>query len=344
MSRRKLISIVTPCYNEEANIASCVTAIRSLFSGPLARHDYEHIFCDNASTDQTLARLREVAAGDPKVKVIVNARNFGPVRSCYNGILAAAGDAAVLFFPADLQDPPEVIPRFVELWEQGFQVVRGLRTNRQEGIFLRTLRKIYYRALARLADIHLPVDSGEFQLVDRCILVALRQFDDYYPYIRGMVASCGFTVASVPYRWERRRRGKSKSNWYVLIDIGLNGLISFSNIPLRLCLLAGFLIAAGSITYGAVDLVLMLAAMLIYDRQIAAPGIPTLIVALFFFSGVQLFFLGLLGEYLNAVHSQVRRRPLVLERERINFPEQPTTAPTNLQLADPSPDRNKPIA
>lgn len=330
MNSKKTISIITPCFNEEGSVRRCIESIRDLFQGELAKYDYEHILCDNASTDRTLEILRAIAGTDQHVKVIVNSRNFGPVRSCFNGILAASGDAAVLFFPADLQDPPDVIPRFVELWEQGYQVVRGLRAERQENFVMRNLRHYYYRMLERLANVYLPPDSGEFQLVDRCVLHVLRQCDDYYPYIRGLAASCGFSATEVPYRWARRTKGISKTNWYMLIDIGLNGLISFSNVPLRLCLLMGFFISCCSILYAFIDVLIVLGAALFFGKSVSPPGIPTLIAAIFFFSGVQLFFLGVLGEYTSAIHSQVRKRPLVIERERINFPNQPPTYPGNL--------------
>jgi glycosyltransferase involved in cell wall biosynthesis len=319
MAERKLISIVTPCYNEEDNVVPCAEAVRELFETQLPQYDYEHIFCDNASTDSTAARLRELAANDRRVKVILNSRNFGPFRSNFNGVLATRGDAVLLFLPADLQDPPEVIPQLVAKWQEGYEVVYGVRKKREEGLIMRGARAVYYRLLNRLADLYLPPGAGEFQLVDRVVVDALRQFDDYYPYLRGMVASCGFRAVGVPYTWQARRRGKSKNRLYNLIDQGLNGMISFTNVPMRLCLMIGFMIAAASLLYAVVSLGVMLFYLIAYGHPIAPRGIPTLIVGVFFFSGVQLAFLGLLGEYICAIHSQVRRRPLVIERERINF-------------------------
>ncbi len=327
--RKKIISIVTPCYNEETNVAPCYLAVKQLFEGPLAKYDYEHIFCDNASTDNTALILKGLAAQDPRVKIIVNARNFGALRSNYNGILATTGDAVVVFLPADLQDPPEVIPELVAKWEQGHEIVYGIRAQREEGFLLRSARRIFYRLVRRMADIDVPVDAGEFQLIDRKVVSTLREFEDYYPYIRGMIASCGFRRAGVPYTWKARERGYSKARFYHLIDQALNAIISLSNVPMRLCMFFGMGIASLSIVYGLYGLVMNL----IYFRQLAEPGIPTLVVAVFFFSGLQLFFFGVLGEYISAIHFQVRKRPLVIARERINF-EQPA-AGSGQQAANP---------
>ncbi len=314
-SPRKLISIVTPVWNEELNVLDCYEAVRQLFETRLAGYDYEHIFCDNASTDRTVEILRELAARDRRVRVILNARNFGPARSVFNGLLATRGDAVVPLLAADQQDPPEVIVEFVRHWEAGHEVVFGIRANREEGWLMRSTRRAYYRLVMRFADIHIPPDVGEFQLIDRVVVDALRRCDDYYPYLRGLIASCGFRATGVAYTWKARRKGLSKNRLYHLVDQGLNGLISFTNIPLRLCLLFGLILAAASLLFAIVVFVVNL----IYFRRLSPPGIPTLIVAIFFFSGVQLFFFGVLGEYISAIHAQVRKRPLVVERERINF-------------------------
>ena len=313
--RKKVISIVTPCFNEEGNVTPCYLAIKQLFQGPLAKYDYEHVFCDNASSDNTVLLLKGLAAQDPHVKIIVNARNFGALRSDYNGVLATAGDAVIVFLPADLQDPPEVIPELVGHWEAGNEIVYGIRAQREEGLLMRTARRIFYRLVRRMADIDVPVDAGEFQLIDRKVVDTLREFEDYYPYIRGMIASCGFRRVGVPYTWKARERGYSKARYYHLIDQALNAIISLSNVPMRLCMFFGFAIAMLSILIGFFGLIMNL----VYYQQIAPVGIPTLIVAVFFFSGLQLFFFGVLGEYISAIHFQVRKRPLVIERERINF-------------------------
>jgi glycosyltransferase involved in cell wall biosynthesis len=315
MVARSLISIVTPCYNEEDNVRECYQAVKRIFAEDLPGYDYEHIFCDNASTDGTVRVLKELAAQDGRVKVIVNARNFGPFCSTFNGLMSTRGDAVVVMLAADLQDPPETIPDFVAKWREGYEVVYGIRRQREEGRGMRWTRRLYYRIVSQCSFISLPVDVGEFQLVDRVIIDNLRKFDDHYPYIRGMIANCGFRSAGVAYTWKARKRGFSKNRMYHLVDQALNGFVSFSKVPLRVCLLLGCLVSFLSILFAFVNL----AVNVIYFRQLAAPGIPTLIVALFLFSGLQLFFFGMLGEYIAAIHFQVRKRPLVIERERVNF-------------------------
>lgn len=306
---RRRISIVTPCFNEQDNVRECRTAVRRIFDEHLPDYDHEHLFCDNASTDRTSHVLRQLAAEDPRVKVILNARNVGPFRSAFHGIRNTSGDAVLLMLAADLQDPPELLPRFVALWEQGYEVVHGVRKQREEGLLMRLVRRCYYRAVDALAEHPIPLDAGEFQLVDRRVVDALRDCDDHYPYVRGLVASCGFRSVGVEYVWQKRARGVSKNRLLHLVDQGLNGLISTARAPLRPCLAVGLFVAALGAGYGLVDLV----------RHQRVSEMGTLTAALFFFGGVQVFFAGVLGEYLSAIHAQVRRRPLVVERERLNF-------------------------
>src|SRR5262249_21491686 len=198
-SPRKLISILTPCYNESENVRDCYLAVRKLFETTLAAYDYEHIFADNASTDDTVGILKELAADDTRVKIIVNARNFGPFRSAFNALLSARGDAVVVFLAADLQDPPEMIAEFVRRWEDGNEIVYAVRKQREEPRLLRLARKAYYRVVNKFAYAEIPPDVGEFQLIDRVVVEALRRFDDYYPYIRGMIAVCGFRATGIDY-------------------------------------------------------------------------------------------------------------------------------------------------
>ena len=310
------ISIITPTYNEEENVDTCYQTIREIFDTKLAEYEFEYIFADNCSTDATAQRLRALASKDPRVKLILNSRNYGALRSNFNALTRASGDAVIVALAADLQDPPELLPEFVEKWRQGFEVVYGIRQNRPESIILRNLRKLFYRVINRLAAVPIPVDVGEYQLIDRVVLNAVLQCDDYYPYIRGLIANCGFRSTGIAYNWKRRSKGLSKATWFVLIDQAINALVSFSNIPIRICLLSGLALSILSVFYSIVQLVWVLLA-----PKGAEPGIPTLVVALFFFGGVQLFFLGLIGEYVTAIHFQVRRRPLVIEREVVNFPE-----------------------
>ena len=310
---KKAISIVTPCYQEEGNVKACYEEVKRIFESELPNYNYEHIFCDNSSTDGTLVILREIAGNDNRVKIIVNSRNFGGPNSMFNGMLAATGDAVIPLVPADLQDPPALIPEFVKLWEQGYDIVYGVRSNREESSLMHAIRKFYYSLVNRFANINIPLNVGDFTLIDKKVQNILRQYDDHSPYLRGMIANCGFKSVLVPYTWKARKWGKSNFKLYNLIDVGLNGLISFTNIPMRMCMLAGFFLAAISITYALVGFISSLVA------GSSPKGIPTLIVALFFFSGINLFFLGVLGEYISAIHFQVRKRPLVVEQERVNF-------------------------
>jgi len=316
---RKLISVITPCYNEEDNVLDCGRAVREVFDRHLPAYDYEHIFCDNASTDRTVPLLKQLAAEDRRVRLIVNARNFGPLRSVFNALLASSGDAVVVLLAADLQDPPELIVEFVRQWEQGHEIVYGVRASREENVVMRLIRKCYYRLVRSLAHIQVPANVGSFQLIDRVVVNALRQFDDYYPYIPGMIASCGFRSVGVPYVWKARRKGVAKNRLWHLTDEALNSLISFTRIPMRLCMFIGIVIAALSLLRAGYTVVMTL----ITDGVLTQPGIPTLLVAVFFFAGVQLFTLGVLGEYISAIHLQVRKRPLVVERERVNFETAP---------------------
>jgi glycosyltransferase involved in cell wall biosynthesis len=312
----KTISIVTPCFNEADNVEACRDAVAVLFAagGPLEGYRREHIFADNDSADGTQDLLRAMALKDPSMKVILNARNYGPFRSNFNALRAATGDAVLVFLPADLQDPPEMIAEFVRLLESGVEVVAGARINRQESFALRSCRAIFYRLVRGLSDIDIPVNVGEFQLIDRKVWAAVIQHDDHYPYIRGIIASVGFRRVIVPYTWAARRSGLSKNNLPRLIDQALNGIFSFTNAPMRLCTFAGIAMAALCMIYAFVSLGLWFV-----WPTIAPRGMPTLIVALFFLSGVQLAFMGILGEYVTSIHAQVRKRPLVVERERINM-------------------------
>jgi polyisoprenyl-phosphate glycosyltransferase len=312
---RTLISVVTPCFNEEEGISDCYREVRRVFADHLPDVDYEHIFCDNASTDTTLSILKGIAAVDPRVKIIANSRNFGPLASNLNGVLSATGDAVLVSLPADLQDPPELIPEFVARWREGFEVVYGIRARREEGLILRNARRVYYRLVRKSASIAIPVDVGEFQLIDRGVVEALRGFDDYYPYLRGMIAACGFRSTGIKFTWRGRTKGLSKAKFLGLLDFALNGLISFSKLPIRLCMVTGVAITSLSLIVGAFSLLAELAS----SGRFPSAGVGAILFAVAFFSGVQLTFAGVLGEYIAAIHGQVRRRPLVIERERINF-------------------------
>lgn len=309
------ISIVTPCYNEELNVDECYARVRDLFAGALSQYDYEHIFCDNASADDTVGRVRAIAAKDPRVKLIVNSRNFGAFANIFNGLTATSGDAVVVMLAADLQDPPAIMVDFVRLWEQGYEVVYGIRQQREESWLLRASRRIFYRLVNSFSPFFVPENVGEYQLIDRKVAAHVIQMEDHFPFVRGMIAYCGFKAVGVPYTWTRRRHGVSSSTMVRLVEQGLNGIISFSNVPMRLVLFAGTFIAALSILGTAILFIISA----VHYREFAPPGIPLLIMLVTFFSGLLLFVLGFIGEYIVAIHSQVRKRPLVIERERMNF-------------------------
>lgn len=310
----KTISIVTPCYNEEASIAECIETVQALFRDKLSNYKLEHIFCDNGSTDKTLDLLRSYAASNRTVKIIVNSRNFGILKNTYNGVLAATGDAVLLFLPVDLQDPPELIPEMVALWENGHEIVFGVRARREEPAAIRWARKAYYRVLSRLTYVDYPPDAGDFQLVDRCVVDTMKRIDDAQPFMRLMTFDCGFRSVGIEYTWRARKHGKSRNRFSHMLGQGMNGIVSFSGAPLRIALLIGLVLSTLSLLYAIAVTILAVTGHVQTLR-----GIPTIIVALFFFGGVQLFFLGVLGEYILAIFNQVRRRPLVVERERINF-------------------------
>ena len=310
----KKLSIITPCYNEEVNVEICAHELKKVMQEKLSGYDYEHIFADNASTDSTLVKLRELAAKDDHIKVISNSRNVGPFRNMWNAMKSATGDAVVPLLPADLQDPPSVIPELIKYWEQGFLVSYGVRANREESIIMRMARGLYYRIIKKFASAVIPLNSGEFLLADKKVIDSILIVDDQYPYIRGLIAQTGVKSASVPYTWVRRERGKSKNSFISLIDQAINGFVSTSRVPARLALLGGFLLSFLGFAYA-----IFTAVMVLISDGTAPVGIPTIIVGIFLLGGVQLLFLGLIGEYILSIHGQVRRTPPMFETERINF-------------------------
>ena len=310
----KKITIITPCFNEEDNVEVCASELKKVMTEKLPTYEYEHIFADNASTDTTLHKLRSLAAKDSRIRVISNSRNVGPFRNMWNAMKSATGDAVIPLLPADLQDPPAVIPELVNNWEQGFLVTYGVRANREESLMMRLARGTYYRIIKKFASAVIPLNSGEFLLADKRVVESILKVDDQYPYIRGLIAQTGVKSASVSYTWVRRERGKTKNSFISLVDQAINGFVSTSRVPARLALLAGFLMSIIGILYAFVTAVLVL------TSAVHVPiGIPTIIVGIFFLGGVQLLFLGLIGEYILSIHGQVRKLPPMFEVERINF-------------------------
>ena len=309
---KKLISVMMPCYNEAENVEQAYREVRRIFEN-LPQYDYEHIFIDNASTDQTVDILKRLAAEDRRLKIIVNTRNFGHIRSPYHGILQAGG-AAVIYLASDMQDPPSLIPEFLEWWEQGFKMVRGVKSQSEESALMFAIRKMYYNFINRVSDIKLLKNSTGFGLYDRCVIEELRKIDDPYPYFRGLVSDIGFPSHEIEYTQPTRKRGISKNNFYTLYDIAMLGITNHSKVPLRLATMLGFAMAIASFLIAMGYLV----AKLIFWDQFSL-GTAPLIIGLFFLGSVQLFFIGIIGEYIGAIYTQVQKRPLVVEKERINF-------------------------
>jgi glycosyltransferase involved in cell wall biosynthesis len=308
------ISVITPCFNEELNLEMCARELAEVFAKSLPDYEYEHIFADNASTDATLFKLKAMAAQDKRIKVISNSRNVGPFRNMWNAMKSATGDAVIPLLPADLQDPPQVIPELVKGWEKGFLVVYGVRANREEPLLMRIARGLYYRIIKRFASAVIPLNSGEFLLADRRVVNSILEVDDQYPYIRGLIAQTAVKSTSVPYTWVKRKHGKSKNSFISLIDQAINGFVSTSRIPARLALLGGFIFSGLGVLFAIFTLF-----MTIFSNSAYPVGIPTIIIGIFLLGGVQLLFLGILGEYILSIHGQVRRIPPMFEIEKINF-------------------------
>lgn len=307
----KMISIVTPCYNEEGNVDELYERIKRVMSE--LDYDYEQIFIDNASTDSTPGKLRSIAEKDPSVKVILNTRNFGHIRSPVHALFQASGDA-VIGMASDLQDPPERIPEFIKKWEEGFPVVVGVKAKSEDSVLFHFLRTFYYRFLRMLSDVNLIENFTGFGLYDRKVLDTIKKINDPYPYFRGLIADLGFETATIVFTQQKRKRGISKNNFYTLYDLAMLGVTNYTKIPLRLAAMFGFFASFVSFLIGVIYLVYKL----IFWFQFSLGSAP-LVIGLFFLGSVQLMFLGIVGEYIGAIYTQVMHRPLVIEKERINF-------------------------
>jgi glycosyltransferase involved in cell wall biosynthesis len=310
---KRLISILTPCYNEEENVEILYNKVKDVFK-QLPQYNYEHIFIDNASTDKTVEILKRLATSDKNLKIIVNARNFGYIRSPFHGLREASGDAVILIV-ADLQDPPELIPKLLQEWEKGYKIVCPVKEKSKENPLMFFFRKIYYNTLSRFSEESKQIKNFTGSgLYDKKFITILRTIDDPYPYFRGMVSELGFDIAVVPFVQPKRLHGKSKSDFYALYNIGMLGFINHSKLPLRLASFIGFSVALLSLIVALIYFIYKL----VYWNSFNI-GTAPLVIGLFFFSAVQLFFIGIIGEYIGAIHTQVRKRPLVIEKERINF-------------------------
>ena len=304
------VGVVLPCYNEEANIDELHDRLTKVFAG-LPDYTFEMLFIDNASTDGTVTKIKALIDRDPRVKLIVNARNFGHIRSPFHGLLESAGDC-VIGMATDLQDPPELIPQFLDQWNRGASMVLGQKRTSQESPSFFALRGLYYRLARAMAEVTLLEHVTGFGLYDRRVIEIMRTFGDPYPYGRGMIAEIGLPYVTIPYDQPLRKRGITKNNFYALLDLALLGITSHSKVPLRMATIAGFLLSGLSLLVAVGFLVLKLT----FWYSLPAGYAPA-VIGIFFLGSVQIFLIGLLGEYIGAVVTQVRHRPLVVERERV---------------------------
>jgi glycosyltransferase involved in cell wall biosynthesis len=308
----KRISVVSGCYNEAENLEELISRVFQV-AAQFPHYEWEYIIIDNCSTDGSQDILRRLAANDRRIKVIFNVRNFGHIRSPYYAMLQARGDA-IIYLASDLQDPPELIEQFIPKWEQGWKVVAAIKNESEESPLFFFARRTYYTLIARLADTDLLKNFTGFGLYEQEVIEHLRRIDDPYPYHRGQISELGYPVARIPFTQPRRKRGFTKNNFYTLYDIAMLGFTSHTKVPLRLATLFGFACSMLSFLVGSVYLTLKL----LFWREFPIGQAPV-VVGLFFIGSVQLLFIGILGEYIGAIYTKVTKRPLVVERERINF-------------------------
>src|SRR5579872_896776 len=309
----KVITIMTPCYNEELNVREVHRRVMAV-AATLPQYRFEHLFIDNASTDNTVEVLRQMAAEDPSVKVIVNARNVGADRSGMHALLAAQGDAIGVLV-ADLQDPPELFVDMIRAWEEGAPIVAGIKNTSDESAIMFRLRTAYYRLVARLTNVRIMAHFTGFGLYDRSVMDKIRaDFRDPYPYFRGMIAELGLPVTQIHYNQNRRERGITSQNFYSLYDFAMLGITNLSKVPLRVVIFAGFVSALISFLVGMFYLLYKL----VFWTHFTV-GVAPVVLGLFFLGSIQLISLGIIGEYVGAIHTTVLNRPLVTEKERINF-------------------------
>jgi len=309
---RKAISVLTPCFNEEANVREVYQRVRAAILAA-GDYEYEHIFIDNASADNTLAALKAIAAEDRNVKVIRNTRNFGPIRSPMHALYQTSGDA-VIGIVADLQDPPELIVEMIRKWEEGYPVVICVKQSSDESGLMFWIRKRYYRLVRRLSGVETYENYTGFGLYDRKVVEVIKSFDDPYPYFRGMIAEAGFRHFDIPYHQPVRKRGITKNNFYSLYDMAMLAITNLSKVPLRLVTLSGF---AGALLCVLVSFGYFVYKLMYWNRF--SVGIAPLVIGVFFFMSLQMLFMGIVGEYIGTIHTLVQKRPLVVEQERINF-------------------------
>lgn len=309
---KKLISIVTPTYNEIENIDELLRRVK-LSINQLSDYDFEILIIDNCSVDGTQERLRILAQEDPRVKVILNARNFGHIRSPYYGILQSQGDATI-YMASDLQDPPEMIPELLREWRAGYKLVMAIKPISKSSPVMHFLRRSYYRFIDKITDVDIVKDSTGFGLYDSVVVKKLKEIADPYPFLRGLICELGYEVKTVSFVQPRRLGGITKNNFYTLFDIAMLGIVGHSKLPIRIASFLGIILGALSILVAFIFLVLKL---IFWDSF--PIGSAPIVIGLFFLFGIQLFFIGILGEYIASIHGYVQNRPIVVEKERINF-------------------------
>ena len=311
---------MVPCYNEEENVVPMSQALIAMFEQDLPQYDYEILFIDNHSTDTTRVKLRQLCAGNPKIKAIFNARNFGQFNSPYYGLLQTTGDCAIAVC-CDFQDPVEMIPKFVAEWEKGYRIVIGRKTASQENKLMYALRGLYYKAIRKMSSVEQIEQFTGFGLYDRSFLDVLRSLNDPTPFIRGIVAELGGKRKEIPYTQPNRRAGKTHNNWYTLYDAAMLSITSYTKAGMRLAVFLGAILAFLCIIIGLVYLVMKL---LFWDRFNA--GLAPLLIITSLIGSILLAFMGFLGEYIAAINLRTMHRPLVIEEERINFNLSPEEA------------------
>lgn len=307
------LSILIPCFNEEDNVKEMHDKLTLMIREKLSGYSYEIIFIDNKSSDRTRDLLTLICQTDSCTKAIYNVRNFGQFNSPYYGILQSTGDCTILL-SCDFQDPIELIPRFVEEWEKGFKIVIGIKTSSNENKLIYFLRSIYYKTIKKMSDIEQIEHFTGFGLYDKSFVDVLRGLDDPTPFLRGIVAELGFERKDIPYTQERRKNGKTHNNWYTLYDAAMLSFTSYTKIGLRIATFGGFIIGACSMIIALFYFVMKL----IWWNNFNA-GTAPLIIGVFFMFGIQLFFIGLIGEYILNLNARIMKRPLVIEEKRINF-------------------------
>jgi glycosyltransferase involved in cell wall biosynthesis len=310
--QKKLISIISPCFNEEENIEELYRRVAIVMEN-LPEYDFEFVLIDNASTDRTVEILREIASKDRRVKVIINTRNFGHIRSPYWGIINTKG-AATIYLASDLQDPPELIVEFIKQWQADYKIVLAVKPVTSANPLVHYLRRSYYRLLDKISEVSITKDATGFGLYDKVVLDHIRAINDPYPFLRGLICELGYEIKTIPFNQPRRLRGISKNNFYSLFDIALLGIVSHSMVPIRVASMLGFLLAFLSILFACI---LMVAKLLFWESF--PMGYAPLSIGILLIFGVLLFFIGMVGEYVGVIHNHVQRHPIVVEKERINF-------------------------